>query len=221
MRWRSILLIFVLLTGWCFQSVTGDSVASDEHGDVGHDEDVHPNILAETNADVLDTNLQSSRDVSDTSLETNWDVPDLNKDNYEDADWHPPPSLLETHADLLPDAQVVMHSSSTAVNNGTSQTLNQTTGSSSAQCGEYSSKLTSNGQCRLMATLPSVGTSQKRCPDMFRCTDDVSYWLHENQNRKEQLEDLSETMSGLQEELRNHRHRVKNLEMKVGWMFTG
>ncbi|KAK2920639.1 hypothetical protein Q8A73_000124 [Channa argus] len=47
---------------------------------------------------------------------------------------------------------------------------------------------------------------------MFRCTDDVSYWLHENQNRKEQLEELRETMSELQEELRNHRHRVKALE---------
>ncbi|XP_034561277.1 fibrinogen C domain-containing protein 1-like, partial [Notolabrus celidotus] len=83
-------------------------------------------------------------------------------------------------------------------------------------CGEYSSQLTSNGQCRLMATLPPVpaGTSQKRCPDMFRCTDDIAYWLHENNNRKEKLDELRETMSELQEELRNHRHRVRTLEMQ-------
>lgn len=215
MKWRPILLIFVFLTGCCFQLVTGDSVASDEHGDIGHDDDVHPNILTETNTDVFDMNIQTSRDVPDTNLETNWDVPNLNKDNYEDADWHPPPSLLETHTELLPDARLVMRSGSTGVDNGTSQTFNQTIGSSSAQCGEYSSQLTSNGQCRLMAKLPPEGESQKRCPDIFRCTDDVSYWLHENQNRKEQLEELRETMSELQEELRNHRHRVKGLEMKV------
>lgn len=55
---------------------------------------------------------------------------------------------------------------------------------------------------------------------MFRCTDDVSYWLHENENRKEQLEELKETMSGLQEELRNHRHRVKALEMQVDFLLS-
>lgn len=166
-------------------------------------------------------NFHTSRDVPDTNLETNWDVPDLNKDNYEDADWHPPPSLTESHTDLLPDARVVTRGGSTGVEGGTSQTFNQTIGSSSAQCGEYSSQLTSSGQCRLMATLPPVGSSQKRCPDMFRCTDDVSYWLHENQNRKEQLEELRETITELQEELRNHRHQVKGLEMKVDWKFTG
>uniref|UniRef100_A0A3B4Y644 Angiopoietin-related protein 7-like n=1 Tax=Seriola lalandi dorsalis TaxID=1841481 RepID=A0A3B4Y644_SERLL len=102
-----------------------------------------------------------------------------------------------------------MRGGNTGVDASNNQTSNQTVGASSAQCGEYSSQLMSNGQCRLMATLPPVGTSQKRCPDMFRCTDDISYWLHENQNRKEQLEELRETMSELQEELRNHQHRVK------------
>nr|XP_020444340.1 uncharacterized protein LOC109953258 [Monopterus albus] len=133
-------------------------------------------------------------------------------DNYEDADWHPPTSLLETHPNPLPDARLVMHSSNTDADKGTNQTFSQTIGT--AQCSQFSSQLTSNGQCRLIATLPPVGTSQKRCPDMFRCTDDISYWLHENQNSKEQLEELRETMSELQEELRSHRHRVKSLEMQ-------
>ncbi|XP_033492515.2 angiopoietin-4-like [Epinephelus lanceolatus] len=205
MKWRSILLTFVLLTG--------DFVASDEHPDVGHNEDVHPNILTESNGDILDMNIQTNREVPDTNTETNWDI---NKDNYEDADWHPPSSLLETYADLHPDTPPLIRSSNTAVNNSTNQTFNQTVGSTSAQCGEYSSQLTSSGQCRLMATLPPVpvGTSRQRCPDMFRCTDDISHWLHENQNRKEQLDELRETMSELQEELRNHRHRIKALEVQ-------
>ncbi len=217
MKWRSVLLTFVLLSGWCYQPISSDFVASDERTDVGHDEDVHPNTLTETNGDVLDMDIQTNRDVSDTNTGTNWDVPDIDKDNYEDADWHPPSSLLETHPDLLPDAPPVIRSGNTGVGDNTNQTFNRTIGSSPAQCGEYSSQLTSNGQCRLMATLPPVpvGTSPRRCPDMFRCTDDISNWLHENQNRKEQLEELRETMSELQEELRNHRHRVKVLEMQV------
>lgn len=212
MKWRSVLLTFVLLSGWCYQNVS-----SDEHPDVGHDEDVHPNTFTETNGDILDMDIQTNRDVPETNIETNWDVPDINKDNYEDADWHPPSSLLETHSDLFPDAPPVIRSGNTGVGDNTNQTFNRTIGSSAAQCGEYSSHLTSNGQCRLTATLPPVpvGTSQKRCPDMFRCTDDVSNWLHENQNRQEQLEELRETMSELQEELRNHQHRVKALEMQV------
>lgn len=209
MKWRSVLLAFVLLIGWCFQPVT---VASDEHSDIGHDEDVHPNTLTEINGDVLDMDFQTRGEVPDTNLERNWDT---SKDNYEDADWHPPSSLLEKHSDLPPDAPLMIRSGSSGVNDNNNQAFNRT--SSSAHCGEYSSQLTSNGQCRLMATLPPVpvGTSQTRCPDMFRCTDDISHWLHENQNRKEQLEELRETMSELQEELRNHRHRVKALEMQV------
>lgn len=212
MKWRSILLTFVLLTG--------DFVASDEHPDVGHNEDVHPNILTETNGDILDMNIQTNREVPDTNTETNWDI---NKDNYEDADWHPPSSLLETYADLHPDTPPLIRSSNTAVNNSTNQPFNQTVGSTSTQCGEYSSQLTSSGQCRLMATLPPVpvGTSQQRCPDMFRCTDDISHWLHENQNRKEQLDELREMMSELQEELRNHRHRIKALEVQVHCCMQG
>lgn len=186
------------------------TVASDEHADIGHDEDVHPNSLTETNRDVLDMDFQIRREVPDTNMERNWVT---NVDNYEDADWHPPSSLLEKHSDLQPDAPPMIRSGSSDANNN--KTLNRT--SSLPQCGEYSSQLTSNGQCRLTATLPpvSVGASQRHCPDMFRCTDDISHWLHENQNRKEQLDELRETMSELQEELRNHQHRVKALAMQV------
>ena len=70
-----------------------------------------------------------------------------------------------------------------------------------------------DGMCRLEATLPQM--DERRCPDMFRCTDEVSYWLHENEERKQQIESLKETISELQEELRNHRHRIKVLELQV------
>lgn len=189
----------------------------DEDPDVGHDEDVHPNTPTETNADVPDMDIRTRRDVSEMHMETNWDVPDMDKDNYEDADWHPRTSFLETHSDLTPDAPLVIRSDNTGDDDDVAhQTTNRTIGG--PPCGEYSSQLTSNGQCRLIATLPPVGTSQKRCPDMFRCTDDVSFWLHENRNRNEQLENLKGTMSDLQEELRNHRHRVKSLEMQVDFL---
>ncbi|KPP69984.1 angiopoietin-related protein 7-like, partial [Scleropages formosus] len=80
------------------------------------------------------------------------------------------------------------------------------------QCGEYSNQVTANGRCHLVATLPLL--AEQRCPDMFRCTDEVSYWLHENEERKQQMVDLKETISELQEELRNHRHRINVLEMQ-------
>ncbi|XP_066554213.1 angiopoietin-related protein 7 isoform X2 [Amia ocellicauda] len=80
------------------------------------------------------------------------------------------------------------------------------------QCGEYSNQALPNGKCRIMATLPQL--DEQRCPDMFRCTDEVSYWLHENEERKQQILDLKETISELQEELRNHRHRIKVLELQ-------
>lgn len=70
-----------------------------------------------------------------------------------------------------------------------------------------------DGMCRLVATLPQL--DEQKCPDMFRCTDEVSYWLHENEERKEQIAALKETISELQEELRNHRHRIKALELQV------
>ncbi|XP_029299588.1 microfibril-associated glycoprotein 4-like [Cottoperca gobio] len=143
MKWASILLTIVLL-------LTGECEASDERSDVGHDEDVHPNTLTETNGDVLDMIIQTSRDVLDTNVETIWDI---NNDNYEDTDWHPPASLLETHSDLSPDTQSVIDSRNTV---NTNHTFNRIIDSSSAQCGEYSSHLTSSGQCRLMATLPPV-----------------------------------------------------------------
>lgn len=81
-----------------------------------------------------------------------------------------------------------------------------------SQCGEYSNQLTENGMCRIVATLPQL--DDQRCPDMFRCTDEVSYWLHENEELKRQLATLRETVSELQEELRNHRHRIKVLELQ-------
>lgn len=215
MKWGSVLVTSVLLTSWCIQLVVSDFVASDEHLDVDHDADVHPNAFREATADVQDVNTQTSRDVPDMNIETNWDTLDINPDNYGDADWHPPASVLETHSDLFPDTPPAVRGGHPSVGSSTNRTSNKTKGSSSAQCGEYSSRLMSNGQCRLTAMLPQVGTSQKRCPDIFRCTDNVSDWLHENQNRKEQLGELGETMSQVQEELRNHQHRVKTLEIQV------
>ena len=67
--------------------------------------------------------------------------------------------------------------------------------------------------CRLVATLPQL--DEQKCPDMFRCTDEVSYWLHENEERKQQIAALKETISELQQELRNHRHRIRVLELQV------
>ncbi|XP_014061174.1 angiopoietin-related protein 7 [Salmo salar] len=85
-------------------------------------------------------------------------------------------------------------------------------GGGGSQCGDYSNQVMEDGMCRLVATLPQ--TEDQRCPDMFRCTDEVSYWLHENEERKQQILSLRETISELQEELRNHRHRVKVLELQ-------
>ncbi|KAJ0026868.1 hypothetical protein NQD34_017868, partial [Periophthalmus magnuspinnatus] len=69
-----------------------------------------------------------------------------------------------------------------------------------------------NGMCRIVASLPQLGG--QRCPDMFRCTDEVSFWLHENEQLKRQLQTLRETVSEMQEELRNHRYRLKVLELQ-------
>nr|XP_023647543.1 angiopoietin-2-like [Paramormyrops kingsleyae] len=85
-------------------------------------------------------------------------------------------------------------------------------GTHASLCGEYSSRATANGTCRLVATVPQL--EGRRCPDLFRCTDEVSYWLHENDERKQQMADLKETISELQEELRNHRHRINVLELQ-------
>lgn len=208
MNWRFVLLTFHVLMDSCLWPVT---VASDEISDVGR-EDVDHNILTETNREVLDMDIKRGSDVPDTNFETNWNT---NKDNYEDADWHPPSSILETHSDLLPDSPQIHDDNTGADNNN--QNYNWSPGRSSIQCGEYSCQLMSNGKCRITAMLPSVpvGTSQRFCPDMLRCTDDISHWLHENQNRKEELEELRKTMLELQEELRNHQHQVKTLEMQV------
>ncbi|XP_065144876.2 angiopoietin-2 [Paramisgurnus dabryanus] len=94
----------------------------------------------------------------------------------------------------------------------TSETNTHRVSSGLIQCGEYSNEMMPNGQCRLIATLPQL--EEQRCPDMFRCTDEVSYWLRENEERKQQIQDLKETISELQEELRSHRHRIKVLELQ-------
>ncbi|CAG5887955.1 unnamed protein product [Menidia menidia] len=203
MNWESMALSSVLFA-WCFTSACGDFGASDSPSDG----------VAEPNADDWDADIRTRRAVPDTRLETDWNIPDMNNGNYEDADWHPSTSILKTHSDLTPDAPLVMSSHNGGAADADYQTWNQTHANSSTQCGQYSSQLTEGGQCRLMATLPPVGGTEKRCPDMFRCTDDISFWLHENQNRKEQLEELRETVSGLQEEQRSHRHRVRAMEMQ-------
>lgn len=189
----SVLLAALVLSSWCPRTRPFD-----ERPDVGHDEDVRPNPLSETDAETLDFPGE------------NWNGP--NQDNYEDADWHPPSHPQESHSDLRPDAPLVTRRGGTAPTDATNQTAPAVP---AARCGEFSSQLTAGGQCRLIATLPPVGKTQTRCPDMFRCTDDVSFWLHENRNRKQQLGELRETMSELKEELRSHRHRVKALETQV------
>ncbi|CAN9503615.1 unnamed protein product [Ophioblennius macclurei] len=204
MKWQHIILGFVLLTDFSPRPFKVLLMASDEHLDIGHDQSVHPNMLLEGNADVSDTDVDANGN----------DHLDMTKDNYEDADWHPPNSLMETHMDLTPDSPVLTHSQNSGGEDATNRDSNRTADGSSPPCGEYDSHVTFNGQCRLVATLPPVGTSPNRCPDMFRCSDDVSHWFQENQNRKEQLEELRETMSELQEELRNHQYRVKALEMR-------
>ncbi|XP_063775542.1 fibrinogen-like protein 1 [Pseudophryne corroboree] len=78
------------------------------------------------------------------------------------------------------------------------------------RCGEYSNQILANGRCKIIATLPHQ--DGHRCPDMFRCTDEVMYWLHENEERRQEILELRELVSELQEELRNHRHRLRLLE---------
>ncbi|KAM9316363.1 fibrinogen-like protein 1 [Gastrophryne carolinensis] len=92
------------------------------------------------------------------------------------------------------------------------QHLHQTPIRGSGSCGEYSNQVLANGRCKIIATLPHQ--DGHRCPDMFRCTDEVSYWHHENDERKQEILELRELISELQEELRNHRHRLKILEQQ-------
>lgn len=206
MKLEPVLWTF-LLTGWCFHYASTDFVDLNEHSKVELQD------AQESKENIFDKNTRKPRDLPDMQMESNWNVPDLNQGTYEDADWHPSASILEAFSDLNPDAPTVIQiDSAGGVDSSTNQTFNQT------HCGEYSSQLMPKGQCRLMATLPHVGMTEKRCPDMFRCTDEISFWLQENQNRKQQLEELRETMSELQEEVRNHRHRVKALEMQVNLM---
>ncbi|KAM8953291.1 fibrinogen-like protein 1 [Pelodytes ibericus] len=80
-------------------------------------------------------------------------------------------------------------------------------------CGEYSSQILPNGRCKITATLPQQDGHP--CPDVFRCTDEVSYWLHENEERKQEVLELRDLISELQEELRNHRHRIRILEQQT------
>lgn len=183
---------WVLLMGWWV--LQRPTVATDERPDVGHNEDVHPNTLMESTRDVLDFG---------------------DSDQEEGRNWDPDWTLQANHPRLSPDA-LPMSPGGVPLTDNRSETIDPQT-APFARCGEFSSRLTANRQCQLVATLPPVlvGASQKRCPDMFRCTDDISHWLQENQERKEQLQELSETMSELQEELRNHQHRVKALDTQV------
>ncbi|XP_029925979.1 angiopoietin-related protein 7-like isoform X2 [Myripristis murdjan] len=186
MKLLPVLLAVVLLTGWCVRPVRGDYILADTDLDIGHDEDIYPDARYEANGNLPDVN----DDMSDTSG-------DVTYGNAPDTPTDTPP---------------VVTASVTGVDDTTDRTPRQV-----IRCGEYSSQLMDGGRCRVTATLPPIGmlgTQEKRCPDMFRCTDEVSYWLHENQNRKEQLEDLKETMMELQEELRSHRRRLKTLELQ-------
>ncbi|XP_061755495.1 uncharacterized protein LOC133552155 [Nerophis ophidion] len=147
---------------------------------------------------VEDEDVGHDEDVHPNTLrEADVDGADLHQDNYEDADVYPSRILEETPTEPHHETSL--------------DTQRRKTGepgvSAAAQCGER----TSDGHCGLRAT---VGEVQKRCPDMFRCSEEVSSWLQENQNHKEQLEELRETTSELQEELRNHRHRVQILEIQ-------
>ncbi|XP_015267022.1 PREDICTED: angiopoietin-4-like [Gekko japonicus] len=99
-----------------------------------------------------------------------------------------------------------------ANSNGISSDEGRQGGTGLIQCGEYSNQVLPNGRCKIVATLPQL--DEQRCPDMFRCTDEVSYWLHENEERKQQILELRELIAELQEELRNHRHRIKVLELQ-------
>lgn len=201
MKWRCVFLVeLVLLMGW--SALQRPTVATDERPDVGHNEDVHPNTLMESTGDVLnfgDSDMEEGK---------NWDP-----------DWPPRSSLQENRPRLPPGALPIIPSgiSDPSDNNKNDNKSSDGQTTPPARCGEYSGRLTANRQCHLVATLPPVlvGASQWRCPDMFRCTDDISHWLRENQERKEQLEELSETTSELQEELRSHRHRVKALDTQV------
>ncbi|KAM5165015.1 angiopoietin-related protein 2-like [Mantella aurantiaca] len=88
----------------------------------------------------------------------------------------------------------------------------QTSVGDAGLCGEYSNQVLANGRCKIVATLPQQ--DGHRCPDMFRCTEEISYWLHENEERKQEVLELRELLSELQEELRNHRHRLRVLEQQ-------
>ncbi|XP_077408162.1 fibrinogen-like protein 1 [Vanacampus margaritifer] len=107
-------------------------------------------------------------------------------------------------------ALLALLSGSTAAeeeHNGTVQSVG-----GGSQCGEYTNQVLEGGMCRLVATLPQL--DEQRCPDMFRCTDEVSYWLHQNDERQRQMTSLKETVAQLREELRSHRHRIKALELQ-------
>ncbi|XP_038583466.1 angiopoietin-related protein 1 [Micropterus salmoides] len=116
---------------------------------------------------------------------------------------------------LLREVKADNLNTTTQRNGGGSQCgeyTNQEVRSCSKKCLLHLKQVLEDGMCRLVATLPQL--DEQKCPDMFRCTDEVSYWLHENEERKQQIAALKETISELQEELRNHRHRIKVLELQ-------
>ncbi|XP_053719643.1 angiopoietin-2-like isoform X2 [Synchiropus splendidus] len=204
----SIFLSLVLRTSLCF--IPG--AFRDQPPDAQHNSS-HSSVHNDNSIEDSDFNIHLDTQEDEEYREANPLFPELSKDNYEDADWHRPKYLQETHSEFDPDAPLVTRSSAHS-ENSLNKIQHQTSGRPLATCGEHSSQL-SDGQCRLTATLPPVGKTEKRCPDMFRCTDDISFWLHENQNRKEQLTQLKETLSEQQEELRDHRYRVSAIEGQV------
>ncbi|CAL8407177.1 unnamed protein product [Arctogadus glacialis] len=68
----------------------------------------------------------------------------------------------------------------------------------------------------LEVTLVPRGPDPHRCPDPFRCSELASGWLKQNQEGRGQLEDLKESTSQLQSELRRQTHRVSALEQASG-----
>ncbi|XP_048842303.1 angiopoietin-related protein 7-like [Brienomyrus brachyistius] len=79
-------------------------------------------------------------------------------------------------------------------------------------CSQYGDRVLPGGQCGITALPTQWG--ERRCPDAFRCMEEAQRWRRENEQRKQQVLVLKETVSELQEELRHHRHRVKVLELQ-------
>ncbi|XP_041063844.1 angiopoietin-2-like [Carcharodon carcharias] len=80
-------------------------------------------------------------------------------------------------------------------------------------CGQYNNQVQPSRRGRSMASLPQL--EGQGCPEMFKCWDQVSHRLQENENGRRQLVELKEMMSQVQEELRSHQHRIQVLELQA------